>query len=244
MRELSKSIPRRLHDSNFIRRYFVGNGIDIGGKPDPLALYGEMFPLMTGVKIWDLEDGDAQFMVGVPDNSLDFVTSSHCLEHLHQPIEGLRNWVRIVKPGGYIVILVPDEDLFEQGEFPSTFNGDHKWTFTIWKETSWSAKSINVIEMVKQLGPSARVEKIELINGSYRYHLPRYDQTMTPIGEAAIEIIIRKADVSETEKGMLTRAEEQPSPELRRYYNQYRLDYQGMKSNNQGNPPFSDEGEL
>src|SRR5688572_5302776 len=136
MRELSKSIQRRMHDSNFIRRYFVGNGVDIGGKPDPLALYSEFFPLMKSVKTWDLEDGDAQFMEGVGDNSLDFISSSHCLEHLHDPFEALKNWVRIVRPGGFITFLIPDEDLFEQGQFPSTFNLDHKWTFTIWKESS------------------------------------------------------------------------------------------------------------
>ena len=95
MKELSKSISRRLGDSNFVRRYFVGQGVDIGGKPDPLALYSEFFPLLKNVRVWDLEDGDAQFMAGVPDNSLDFVHSSHCLEHLNDPTEGLRNWLRI-----------------------------------------------------------------------------------------------------------------------------------------------------
>lgn len=244
MRELSKSIQRRLHAPDFIRHYFVGNGLDIGGKPDPLALYGEFFPLMKSVRTWDLEDGDAQFMSGVPDDALDFISSSHCLEHIHEPLEALRNWVRIVRPGGYIVILIPDEDLFEQSQFPSTFNRDHKWTFTIWKEKSWSTRSINVIDLLRELGPSARVEKIELLTASYRFGLPRYDQTMSPVGEAAIEIIIRKAGGAEAESGERTREPAQPSAELRRYYNQYRIDYASMKSTNLGQPPFSDESEL
>ena len=115
MKECSKSIQRRLADSNFLSRYFVGKGIDIGGKPDPLTLYKEMFPLMKGVKTWDWEDGDAQFLTGVDDGSLDFVHSSHCLEHLVKPAEGLYNWFRVVREGGYLVITVPDEDLYEQG---------------------------------------------------------------------------------------------------------------------------------
>lgn len=244
MRELSKSIQRRLHSSEFLRRYFVGHGIDIGGKPDPLALYGEFFPLMKSVRTWDLEDGDAQFMAGLPDNTLDFISSSHCLEHINEPLEALRNWVRIVRPGGFIVILIPDEDLFEQGQFPSTFNRDHKWTFTIWKDKSWSERSINVIDLIRQLGPMARVEKIELLTASYRFDLPRYDQTMTPVGEAAIEIVIRKADEAEAASGERTPGTEQPEPQLRRYYNQYRIDYDAMKSSNVGRPPFSDESEL
>jgi hypothetical protein len=79
MKECSKSIQRRLFDSNFVRKYFVGTGIDIGGKPDPLCLYKELFPLMQDVKTWDWEDGDAQFLELVSDCSLDFVHSSHCL---------------------------------------------------------------------------------------------------------------------------------------------------------------------
>jgi hypothetical protein len=31
---------------------------------------------------------------------------------------------------------VPDEDLYEQGVFPSTFNADHKWTFTVYMHIS------------------------------------------------------------------------------------------------------------
>lgn len=244
MREMSKSIVRRMSDSNFLRRYFVGEGVDIGGKPDPLALYLELFPLMRSVKIWDWEDGDAQFMDGVADSSFDFVHSSHCLEHLRDPVEGLRNWLRVVKPGGYVVLLVPDEDLYEQGTFPSTYNRDHKHTFTIGKARSWSSRSINVIDLVKQIGSEARVEKIELLTATYRFDLPRFDQTMTPIGEAAIEIVIRKAGIDEVESGQRQVAATQPEPFLRRYYNQYRIDYETMKLSNPDRPPFTDESEI
>ena len=37
MWEQSKAAKRRFHDGAFHSRYFVGNGIDIGGKADPLA---------------------------------------------------------------------------------------------------------------------------------------------------------------------------------------------------------------
>jgi hypothetical protein len=50
MKECTKSIPRRLADSNFTSRYFVGQGIDIGGKPDPLALYVELFVRMEAMR--------------------------------------------------------------------------------------------------------------------------------------------------------------------------------------------------
>src|ERR1700761_2813413 len=144
MKECSKSIPRRLRDPNFTCRYFRGNGIDIGGKPDPLAVYSSLLPLVKEIRTWDLEDGDAQYMTGVADQTYDFVHSSHCLEHLHDPIVGLQNWFRILRRGGALIVTIPDEDLYEQGAFPSTFNRDHKWTFTICKESSWSTRSVNV----------------------------------------------------------------------------------------------------
>jgi len=244
MKELSKSIPRRMRDPNFLRRYFVGRGVDIGGRPDPLSLYAEFFPLMGEVKVWDLGDGDAQFMAGVDDDSFDFVHSSHCLEHLHDPQEGLRNWLRVVHPGGFVVVTVPDEDLYEQGVFPSAHNRDHKVTFTIHKENSWSPRSINLLDLLTRLGPQARVEKVELLTASYRFNLPRYDQTATPVGECAIEFILRKATPEEVATGGLPLSERQPPAHLRIHYNQYRDDYRQMKSSNEGRPPFTNEDPL
>jgi SAM-dependent methyltransferase len=244
VKELSKSIPRRLREPNFLRRYFVGKGVDIGGKPDPLTLYAEFFPLMGEVKVWDLEDGDAQLMAGVADETYDFVHSSHCLEHLHDPAEGLRNWLRILRPGGYIVVTIPDEDIYEQGTFPSTFNRDHKVTFTIHKDRSWSPSSVNVLGLLASLGPTARVEKVELLDASYRYALPRYDQTVTPVGECAIEFVVRKASNPEAEIGARVREASQPDPALRLHYNQYRNDYAAMKSSNNSRPPFTNDDPL
>jgi SAM-dependent methyltransferase len=244
MKECSKSINRRLADSRFVRKYFVGNGIDIGGKPDPLAIYQEFFPLMTDVRTWDVEDGDAQFLETVDDNSYEFVHSSHCLEHLHEPVQGLKNWLRVIKEDGYLIITVPDEDLYEQGEFPSTFNLDHKWTFTVYKPTSWSDRSINVLDLIKELGDAAAVEKVELIDSNYRYQLPRYDQTLTPVAECGIEIIIRKRSEAEVERQGLRAPCGQPERELRIHLNQHRDDLQTLKSSNIGKPPFSNDDDL
>ena len=193
MYECSKAVARRLHDARFATRWFVGDGIDIGAGPDPLGNYREMFPGMRGCRAWDLPDGDAQLLAGVPDASLDFVHSSHCLEHMRDPREALDHWIRVLKPGGHLVVVVPDEDLYEQGVFPSTFNSDHKWTFTIAKFASWSDRSINVVDLLNGVSDRVQPLKIELLDATYRYAgVPRIDQTMTPIGESAIEIVARK----------------------------------------------------
>src|SRR3546814_1757808 len=115
--------------------------------------------------------------------------------------EGLRNWFRILKPGGHLIVTVPDEDLYEQGIFPSAYNPDHKWTFTIWKIASWSPKSRNPIDLVRSLGEAAEVLKLELLNATFRYSLPRFDQTLTPTGECGIEMVIRKRPAAEVQYG-------------------------------------------
>ncbi len=65
MKECSKTIMRRLHEPNFANRYFDGNGLDVGGRPDPLGLYVELFLRMLGVKVWDKEDDDVQLWTGL-----------------------------------------------------------------------------------------------------------------------------------------------------------------------------------
>ena len=244
MKECSKSIARRLADSRFVRRYFRGHGVDIGGAPDPLVLYSEFFPLIESVKTWDLDDGDAQFMAGVADETFDFVFSSHCLEHLNDPVEGLQNWLRVTKSNGYVIFAIPEEDLYEQGIFPSTFNRDHKNTFTMVKSKSWSPRSVNVVEMLGKLGPSAAVEKVELLDATYRFDLPRIDQTMTPVGESAIEVIIRKRSQAEIDAGARIRSLKQPEREVRIHFNQYRDDQKTLRSANPTNPPFRNDSDL
>lgn len=245
MKECSKSIARRLADANFINRYFVGSGVDIGGKPDPLALYKEFFCQLKSVKTWDWEDGDAEIMAGVADDTYDFIHSSHCLEHLVKPNVGLANWLRIIRPGGYLVITVPDEDLYEQGVFPSTFNKDHKWTFTTFKQKSWSNKSINIVDLVRDLGEEAELVRIEQLSATYRFDLPRYDQTLTPVGECGIEFIIRKRPKAEiADLGRWRRPTIQPEREIRLHLNQHRDDMQQMKLNNNGNPPFTNDSDV
>ena len=201
MKECSKSIMRRLHEPNFSNRYFSGSGLDIGGGSDPLGLYVELFPRLKGVRVWDKDDGDAQSLEGIKEASFDFVHSSHCLEHLEIPMDGIKSWFRAVKEGGYLIVTVPDEDMYEQGHFPSTWNGDHKHTFTIFKTRSWSPKSINLLDLVDALGGSAEIVKLQKLDEGFRYTLPRFDQTLTPVGECGIELVVRKRTQDEISDG-------------------------------------------
>jgi predicted SAM-dependent methyltransferase len=186
------SIVRRLRDPNFITRYFVGHGIDIGCEEhNTLGNYAEFFPGMKSTMMWNIDDGDAQYMKPIEDNTFDWVHSSHCLEHLKGPCIAIRHWWRILKPGGHMVVIVPDEDMYEQGVWPSQFNGDHKWSFTTYKRRSWAPMSVNVFELLMHLR-HADIIKVERLTSTFRSQGIRTDQSMSSIGEPAIEFIARK----------------------------------------------------
>ena len=50
---------------------------------------------------------DGTDLNGVPGQGYDFLLSSHCLEHIANPIKALKEWQRVVKPGGSFVIVLP-----------------------------------------------------------------------------------------------------------------------------------------
>jgi SAM-dependent methyltransferase len=190
----SISMLRRAHDARFATRYFRGDGIDVGGGFDSLALCKAFFPLIGHLFVYEREHGDAQTLGNVADECFDFLYSSHCLEHLRDPADALANWLRVIRPGGHLVIAVPDEDLYEQGNWPSVFNPDHKLTFTINKDRSWSPVSVNLLPLIQGISPRATPISISLMDHCYRYeiHGRGFDQTRTPMAEAAIEIVLRK----------------------------------------------------
>lgn len=188
--EQSKAAKRRFNIGKFHSNYFVGTGIDIGAGQDTVGNYRHVFRGMGPVRGWDMPDGDAQYLEGIEDNTFDFAVSSHSLEHMVDVPVALRNWIRVIKPGGHLIIAVPDEEMYERNRWPSVGNSDHKWSFTV-KTDSTMPKSINVMQLAQDIGDIAVVEKIEVIN---EFYIPGWDvdQTMTPNTECAIEIIFRK----------------------------------------------------
>jgi SAM-dependent methyltransferase len=183
--EASKAAARLKREGNF-QRWITGEVLDIGAGNDPI---------MPDARVWDIPDGDAQKLESLEDASYDTVFSSHCLEHMRDPQEALANWWRVLKPGGHLVILVPDADLYEQGIWPSVFNPDHKWTFNISTDRTWSPRNKNLVELVKYL-PGRSVLSVRLVGEGYDGapgSVPIRDRTLGP-AEAAIELVMQKVD--------------------------------------------------
>jgi SAM-dependent methyltransferase len=179
-KETSKAHARRLREGYF-QTVFVGRGIDIGCGDDPAT---------PDCMQWDREQGDAQTLPGVPAESFDWVYSSHCLEDLHDPWRAILRWWEVLNPSGRLLVVVPDEDLYEQGQWPSRFNPGHRWTFSIHKTHSWSPVSINLADLVASL-PGHRVLWLRTCDAGYDYGGGTWDRTSGP-AEAHIEALVEK----------------------------------------------------
>ena len=109
----------------FVEKYCKGKGLEIGGaahnsfnikaknvdycehnSPSD-AYYQSQMELCGKVKKVDIiAPGDN---IPLPDSSVDFVFSSHVIEHFYNPLSALREWYRVTKNGGNIVLLVPNK---------------------------------------------------------------------------------------------------------------------------------------
>lgn len=181
---------RRARHARYAERYFVGRGLDIGPGTDGVKHHRDKFPKMGEVDEFDRPQGNAQLLEGLAPNTYDFIHSSHCLEHLDSPAEALARWIEVAKPGGYLVITVPDEDLYEQGMWPSTYS-DHQWSFTIYKPKSWSPKSVNIIDLVRHFGDRVRCISMGLHDQGHVYGGERFDQTGEGC-EVDLEFLLQK----------------------------------------------------
>jgi len=124
-------------------KFCIGEGIDIGAGywPLPGAIPVDTFR-GTGL---------TKKLIDFKKESLDFVFSSHCLEHIENWQEALFEWASKLKPSGIIFLYLPHPDcaIWHPG---SPFVGDgHKW--------------IPTQELVKKELTKLKCETIQYDNG-------------------------------------------------------------------------------
>jgi len=113
--------------NGFFTKYMSGKGLDIGYKG---YLNRTVLPILPTARGLTLDDYDG-VNLPVESNSQDYIYSSHVLEHIDNRKEVITDWHRALKPGGYIVCVVPHQWLYERKESkPSRWNGDHKVFYT------------------------------------------------------------------------------------------------------------------
>src|SRR5574340_1320364 len=114
--------------------YTRGRGLDLGCGPF------KTYPHFIGVDNGHhAEEFGWQFKpdVSIPDcvdlslfssESMDFVFSSHLLEHIEDYKAALAEWWRVIRPGGHLVLYLPHKGLYPNIGQPGS-NPDHKHDF-------------------------------------------------------------------------------------------------------------------
>lgn len=112
--------------------YLRGRGLDIGAgdfKVLPHAISVDNFHHQQfGFQVKPDIMADADNLSIFAENSMDFVYSSHTLEHIHDFKAALREWWRLVKLGGYLILYLPHKLFYPNIGQPGA-NPDHKHDF-------------------------------------------------------------------------------------------------------------------
>lgn len=160
MREASKT--NKIRPSHFASSYLSGRVLDIGAGPDLVCPHAVPF---------DQEHGDANKIDQYFEaESFDTVHSSHSLEHMLDPVDALHRWWSLVKTGGFLIIVVPDEYLYEQNMWPSFFSPEHYSSFRLNKENGATPVSYDIGQLCREL-PQASVISEAVQDHGYSYDL-------------------------------------------------------------------------
>lgn len=121
IRHLPTENPGTLADIGCGSGKFIRTATELGWTawgvdPDPLAVKEAQ---RTGATIIQGELTKTQ----LPSNKFDYVTLSHTIEHVHNPIEALQEVLKIVKPGGKIWLATPNLEGFGHAHFGSNWRG-------------------------------------------------------------------------------------------------------------------------
>lgn len=131
---------------SFLKYFNKKKGIEIGG---PSIIFSKEIPIYQIIKsldgcnfsnhtVWEgnIVEGDeynyyksrkgyqyiceASNLEVIPDEQYEFLISSHCLEHCANTLKTVNEWLRVLKRGGAILLILPDKD----------FTFDHKRSIT------------------------------------------------------------------------------------------------------------------
>lgn len=127
-----ESIFRR-YEMNEVIEYTKGLGIEVGCglnkiHTGAIGINIVLSELDFGYPFGAQIKADGISLPWFVDNSLDYVFSSHCLEHFHEPEKALREWTKVIRVGGFLVLILPHKMYYPNIGEPNA-NKDHKHDF-------------------------------------------------------------------------------------------------------------------
>lgn len=171
-------------ENGFFDKYMnhKGVGLDIGFKGNDNPNGESILPWAIGVdKDYPGYDGT---ILPFEDKSQDFVYNSHVLEHIEDWQTSIQEWFRVLKVGGYLVIVVPHQWIYEKKvSLPSRFNADHKRFYT--------ASSLCLEIEQSLLDKTYRIRHLKECDEGNDYNQPDTEHS-NPVGLYEIEIVVEK----------------------------------------------------
>lgn len=112
------------------------------------------------------------------DASFDAVVAQHLLEHIHNPIEALREWRRVLRPGGVVALvtpnaLYPDQTLFDDPSHVDLFTPD---TLRSALESS-GFKVVHLSTLFPYLGRTRLARFLSIRLAPIAHRLPGFDRS-------------------------------------------------------------------
>lgn len=175
----SRKAYRRRCESGFWDRFIAGPKVlDIGfrgGINDALPIVEGAIGVELGYPGYDGET------LPFDTESIDTVHASHVLEHV--PFDNLKDWFRVIRIGGTLIIMVPHAYLYERriSVPPSRWSPEHLRAYT---------PTLLLMHLELRLTPNTyRIEHMADVDDGYDYDLPI---TSHPVGCLEIELVLRK----------------------------------------------------
>lgn len=127
--------------------YTRGLGLDVGCGPEKIwpqaiGIDNRKDTGLFGIQMNpDITVPDATDIGLFATNSVDWLYSSHTLEHIPDHKKALKEWWRVVKDGGYMLLYLPHKNLYPNIGQPGS-NPDHRHDFL----------PSDIIEVMKEVG--------------------------------------------------------------------------------------------
>lgn len=172
-------------------RYAVGDGLEIGALGSPMWVSRrarvryvdrrdvdgliEQYPdtpreVLVPVDIVD----DGQTLSTVPSSSADFIIANHFIEHTEDPLTTLTNLSRVLRPGGSLIMAVPNRHkTFDRSRPPTSVEHvvrDHQ------EGPSWSRRThqeewARLVENAPEDKVEWRADQIDQLDYAIHYHV-------------------------------------------------------------------------
>jgi len=123
------------HEGKIIREHVLGDKIlDLGCANNKtvenaigidIVPRGKQVPFLNASSEADIE-ADVEKAIPFGNGTQDTVISRHLLEHCINPIKTIREWKRVIKHGGRLIIAVPNEEVMNT----IPMNGEHVAAYT------------------------------------------------------------------------------------------------------------------